>query len=108
MASKDAQEAGIVDQAKRTLASSFLQGSREEWEPSTKRCEPSCRSCSGRWRAVMNSNRASTTPARRCLERAAARPDNAVEGKWWAVMDSNQRPEYASLVAGLTVKDGGP
>jgi len=56
----------------------------------------------------MNSNRASTTPARRCLERAAARPDNAVEGKWWAVMDSNQRPEYASLVAGLTVKDGGP
>ena len=33
MPSKDAQEAGIVDQAKRTLASSFLQGSREECEP---------------------------------------------------------------------------
>ncbi|MCY7312276.1 MAG: hypothetical protein LH491_01265, partial [Pseudoxanthomonas sp.] len=43
MASKGAQEAGIVDQEKRALASSFLQGSREECEPSTKRCEPSCR-----------------------------------------------------------------
>jgi len=38
----------------------------------------------------MDSNRASITPARRCLERAAARPDNAVEGRWWAVMDSNR------------------